>query len=63
MAICLDPPTKNEMGNSISIRGDTVAEVWMPENVVPVHIRGDRLLGIRRGPLDVQRIVVHEIRR
>lgn len=47
----------------VTPEGETVARVAMPESVVPLQIHGSRLLGLRRGPLDVERIVIHEIRR
>lgn len=43
--------------------GEIVARVTMPEDVVPLDIQNDRLLGVRRGPLDVPRIVVHSVGR
>lgn len=43
--------------------GEVVATVRMPEDVTPVQIQGDRLLGVALGEMDVERVVVHEIRR
>lgn len=43
--------------------GELVATVPMPENVTPLDIRGDRLLGVARDELDVERIVVHGLER
>lgn len=43
--------------------GTVVARVEMPEELVPLDIRGDRVLGLARGPLEVERIAVHRIRR
>ena len=47
----------------ITPQGETVTKLVMPENLVPLHIRGTRLVGLTRGPLDVERIVVHTIDR
>jgi len=43
--------------------GEVVAKVAMPEGLIPVHIKGDRLLGVARGELDVESVVLHIIGR
>lgn len=43
--------------------GELVASVRMPERVTPLEIRGDRLLGLSRDELGVERIVIHAIER
>lgn len=43
--------------------GETMAKIRMRSDIVPVDIQGDRLLGVRHGPLDVERIVVQTIHR
>jgi hypothetical protein len=43
--------------------GEPVARVPMPDRVAPLDIEGDRLLGLRRGPLDAAQIVVHTLDR
>lgn len=43
--------------------GRLVAVVRMPGDVIPLDIRGNRLLGLTRGRLGVERVTVHEIRR
>lgn len=43
--------------------GGPVATIRMPEGVTPLEVRGDRLLGVARGALDVERIAVHRLER
>lgn len=43
--------------------GSAVTTVKVPDGVVPMDIQGDRLLGLTRDALDVERLVVHRIRR
>lgn len=45
------------------LNGERVARVTVPDGVEPVEIVGDRLLGIERDELGVQRVVIHEIER
>lgn len=43
--------------------GSPVAEIQIPDHLVPLDVRERRLLGLQKGPLDVARIVVHTINR
>lgn len=43
--------------------GEVVATVSMPDDLTPVQIRDDQILGVALGEMNVERIVVHEIRR
>lgn len=43
--------------------GNVVSRVRMPDGVVPLDVRGERLLGLTRDPLGVERLVVHTIQR
>ncbi len=43
--------------------GEWAATVRMPDGLIPLDVRGDRLLGVARDALDVERVVVHQIRR
>jgi len=43
--------------------GERVAEVEIPDGTIPLDVRGDRLVGLRRGSFDIPRIVVHRIER
>ena len=41
--------------------GEWVATVQMPDNLIPLDIRGNRLLGVARDALDVERVVLHAV--
>lgn len=41
--------------------GDVVATIELPEGLVLEDVRGDRLVGVSRDELDVERVVVYEI--
>ena len=43
--------------------GEVEATVRLPDGLTPLHITGDRLVGIRRDALDVERLVVHAVER
>ena len=43
--------------------GEVLGMVRMPERLTPLHIASDRLLGIQRDELDVERIVIHRLAR
>ncbi|MFV1985687.1 MAG: 6-bladed beta-propeller [Gemmatimonadota bacterium] len=43
--------------------GEHVATVEMPDNFKPLDIRGDRIAGLTRDELDVERVAVHTIDR
>lgn len=43
--------------------GESVATVLMPDDVIPLQIKGDRLLGVSRGEFDVERIVIYTLAR
>jgi len=45
----------------LSPEGYWVARVEMPEDVTPLDFKGDRLLGVRRDALDVERVVIHQV--
>lgn len=47
----------------VSRRGEPLAKIEMPGDVAPLDVRRDRLLGLRRGPLGEEKIVVHRILR
>lgn len=57
------PPGPGGVWRVVTPRGETVAEVSVPDGVVPLDFRGDRLLGLTRDRLDVERLVVHAIDR
>lgn len=43
--------------------GEWVATVRIPDNLIPLDIMGNRLLGVARDALDVERVVVHTVQR
>lgn len=43
--------------------GEEVATVRVPDGFVPLDVQGDRVLGVARGPLDVDRVVVRRVER
>lgn len=43
--------------------GEVQATVRLLDGLIPLHIAGDRLVGIRRDALDVERLVVHALER
>jgi hypothetical protein len=47
----------------VETKGRTVAKAVLPDGLVPLHITGNRVLGVSRGPLDVQKVVVHILER
>lgn len=47
----------------ITPEGTTIATVAIPDNIIPFQVEGDRLVGVSRGELDVERIVIHTLAR
>lgn len=43
--------------------GGVQATVRLPDGLTPLHVAGDRLVGIQRDALDVERVVVHAVAR
>ena len=43
--------------------GEVPGTVRVPDGLIPLHIAGDRLVGIQRDALDVERLVVHALQR
>lgn len=43
--------------------GEAVARISMPEGTVPMDVVGDRLLGVNRDELDVERLIVYRLER
>jgi hypothetical protein len=39
--------------------GELVTSVRMPQNMTPLDVKGDRVLGVARDALDVERVVLH----
>lgn len=56
-------PTTGGMWRVFRRDGQLVARVRMPEGVAPLQIEDDRILGLSRDELDVQRVVVHRLER
>lgn len=57
------PPGKGGVWWVVTSAGDPVARVVMPDDLVPMHIVGNRILATSRGTLDVERIVIHTVSR
>lgn len=43
--------------------GQVMARVQLPTNVAPLDVRGDRMLGLSRDALGVERLVIHRLER
>jgi YD repeat-containing protein len=57
------PPGSGGTWRIVEADGRVVARIRLPDNLSPIAIRGDTLLGVERDDLDVQQFVVYRILR